>query len=308
MSNLLLWQNQDWEKFQNDLNHRSLRMSGFSNNPLLIIFKRFLGKNTAYIPRGPILSPNEIKDFFIQLKKLSKKHNLIFTRIDPEHELKIPKIIPFKKSHSVQPETTLILDLTLSEKDLLQQMKRKGRYNIGLAQKKGIIIKKARTDTEKNDFIKIFYKILQETTQRDEFSAHNEDYYHKFLRNISGSEIFLAYYEDQPVAGGIFVYLKDVCIYYFGASSNTHRELMTPYLLQWIAILEAKKRGCKVYDFLGIAPENAGKNHPWTGITDFKKKFGGVEIRYPRAVDIIHMPYWYKIYKLLKILQRLIKK
>ena len=304
MSNLLLWQNQDWEKLQNDLGHQTLRL----NNNLLIIYPLFLNKNYAYIPRGPIPGGSELNTFLDNLSITAKKNKLIFTRIDPEYEIKLPKNTSCKKSHSVQPETTLILDLTLSEKDLLQQMKRKGRYNISLAQKKGIIIKKAKTDTEKNNLIKIFYKILQETTQRDEFSGHDEDYYHKFLKNISGSEIFLAYYEDQPVAGGIFVFLKDVCIYYFGASSNTHRELMAPYLLQWEAILEAKKRGCKVYDFLGIAPENAGKNHPWTGITDFKKKFGGVEIRYPRAVDIIHMPYWYKIYKLLKILQRLIKK
>ena len=74
---------------------------------------------------------------------------------------------------------------------------------------------------------------------------------------------------------------------------------MASYLVQWTAMREAKKRGCKYYDFLGIAPEGV-TNHPWIGVTSFKKKFGGEVTSYPRAKEIVLRPFWYWVYKVYK--------
>jgi len=93
--------------------------------------------------------------------------------------------------------------------------------------------------------------------------------------------------------------LDDWGIYYYGASDNHYRKVMAPYLLQWEAIKESKKRGCKYYDFLGIAPEGA-VNHPWAGVTQFKGKFGGEVVDYPKAKDLVLKPFWYFLYKLRK--------
>ncbi|MDZ4216756.1 MAG: peptidoglycan bridge formation glycyltransferase FemA/FemB family protein, partial [Candidatus Gracilibacteria bacterium] len=121
------------------------------------------------------------------------------------------------------------------------------------------------------------------------------------------SEIMVAFNGSDAIAAGIFTYQKHRVIYYYGASSNANRELMAPYLLQWRAIQEAKIRGCGTYDFLGIAPEDATKNHPWKGITEFKQKFGGSVLQYPQARDIIHRPFWYQFFQFAKTIQKLIR-
>jgi lipid II:glycine glycyltransferase (peptidoglycan interpeptide bridge formation enzyme) len=69
-------------------------------------------------------------------------------------------------------------------------------------------------------------------------------------------------------------------IYYYGASASAGRELMAPYALQWAAMRQAKALGATSYDLLGIAPPGTGPMHPWAGISDFKRKFGGTLVTY----------------------------
>ena len=113
------------------------------------------------------------------------------------------------------------------------------------------------------------------------------------------AELLLAKHEGKVIAGGIFIYLDEWGIYYYGASDHDYRNLMAPYLVQWSAIQEAKKRGCKYYDFLGISPENS-VNHAWAGVTQFKKKFGGKVANYPKAKELVLRPLWYWLYKVYK--------
>ena len=101
------------------------------------------------------------------------------------------------------------------------------------------------------------------------------------------------------MAGGIFVYLDEWGIYYYGASDHHYRNVMAPYLVQWEAIREAKKRGCKHYDFLGISPEDKS-HHAWAGVTQFKKKFGGEVVNYPQAKNIVLHKWWYLAYQIYK--------
>ncbi|MGE3278388.1 MAG: lipid II:glycine glycyltransferase FemX [Candidatus Altimarinota bacterium] len=299
-----LWQTTEWEQFQKALGHKATRIG----RNLVMKYPLFLGMKYAYVPRGPFFeNKDEETEFFKELAVRGKKKKWVFVRIDPEQEVPLPKKIKAKKSHSPQPETTLILDLSLSEEQLLKQMKRKGRYNISLADKKGVLVKRAQSMEEQQEFCTIFYQLLNETTQRDAFSAHNESYYQSMLKEIPMSEIFVAFYEERPISAAICTFQKKRAIYYYGASSNSYREVMAPYLIQWEAIKEAKHRGCKTYDFLGIAPENAPKDHPWKGITEFKTKFGGTVVNYPAAQDLILRPFWYAVYKFLKKMQKFIK-
>ena len=144
------------------------------------------------------------------------------------------------------------------------------------------------------------YNILLQTGNRDGFGIHSKSYYQKMLEALGDkAQLLVAKYGGKVIAGGIFVYLEEWGIYYYGASDHSYRKSMAPYLIQWHAIQEAKKRGCKFYDFLGIAPENT-PNHPWAGVTDFKKKFGGQVVSYPQAKDMIIRPFWYWVYKMRK--------
>lgn len=296
-----LWQTSEWEGFQKSLGHCTTRIG---SDLLVIIYPLFLGYKYGYIPRSQLKE----KDFITKdLNTLAKKKKLIFIRIDPAEEVKI-KNLKCRKAHSPQPESTLILNLSQDETELLKQMKRKGRYNISLAEKKGVIVKRAENSDDQELFAAIFHRLNQETTQRDRFCGHDVTYYKKMLKELPMSEIFVAFYENTPIAAAICVYQRKTAIYYYGASGNKHREVMAPYLIQWEAIKEAKKRGCELYDFLGIAPEGSPANHPWQGITEFKSKFGGNIINYPQAQDLIFRPFWYQIYKSVKFIQKLIKK
>lgn len=269
-----------------------------------LIIRHKLPKNLCwfYSSRGPLAdykSPQKarqqiqaIKD---ALKPLSKRHNAIFYRIDPPitKTLAIPSFRP--NQSGFQPEHTLTIDLTKSEKDILAQMKQKGRYNIKLAAKKGVTIHKTNLN-----HLSEFYKILLETTDRDKFSPHNEEYYQTMLETLpKNTHLYIAQYQGQTLAGLIMTTHKDTATYYYGASSNKNRNLMAPYLLQWQAIKDAKAAGYKVYDFLGIAPP-AAKKHPWAGVTSFKTKFGGSSHSYAKAQEAplkTLLYYLYKIYK-----------
>lgn len=267
-----------------------------------MIIRHKIGKNRCwlYSARGPLLeymdAEKYMDEFMKELKKIGKREKAIFYRIDPPlshpYELKGFKTT----SHGFQPDETLILDLTKSKEQLLKEMKPKGRYNIRLAEKKGVKVSKS-TDIE------AFYKILLETTNRDGFSPHNQNYYKNMLKYLPKTAVlYIAEHEGRPVAGVLNTNYSNCATYYFGASSDENRSLMAPYLLQWIAITEAKEQGLKTYDFLGISPENA-KNHPWKGVSQFKLKFGGTRKTYQKAKEYSLSPLLHFLYKLYKRLR-----
>lgn len=239
-----------------------------------------------------------------RLSKIARAEKAIFLRIEPPRNFKFPKGFRFAHAH-YQPEETLVLDLSLSEDALLKQMKEKGRYNIRLAQKKGVKIAVSKN-------IGKFYELLAQTTSRDKFHSHPKEYYENLLRELSGSDLkkgfakmFLAEHENEIIAGIIVTFYKNTATYYFGASGDLKRNLMAPYLLQWEAIRYAKNLGFKYYDFLGIAPENS-RSHPWAGVTEFKKKFGGTVIKYEPAREYIFRPFLYIALILAKKLRSII--
>lgn len=248
-------------------------------------------------PRGR-LSAHDIPE----IEKIARRKKAVFLRIEPPRNYKFPH--GFRPAHAhYQPEETLILDLSLSEDDLLKQMKEKGRYNIRLAVKKGVKVRRSKNAG-------IFYDLMQKTAARDKFSPHEKSYYEKLLETLSGrdlkkgfAKLFVAEHKNAPLAAIIVTFYKNTAAYYFGASSNEHRNLMAPYLLQWEAVREAKRLGCRFYDFFGIAPENA-HSHPWAGVTQFKKKFGGIIIKYPRAREFVFRPFLYFALTLAKKLLR----
>ena len=205
--------------------------------------------------------------------------------LSPPSELPTSNL-PLTTSHRHQyPEATRIIDLTKSEEDILAQMKPKGRYNIRVAQKHGVTIQQS-TD------ISAFYELLQETSQRDRFTALSKAHYQAFLTELKGSFLLLAHQKgtQKPIAGLLGVIWNNQATYYYGASSYAHRASMAPYLLQWEAMRHCKGYGCSTYDLFGIAPPNAQKKHPWRGVSAFKEKFGGKVILYPQEQKLILKP------------------
>ena len=96
--------------------------------------------------------------------------------------------------------------------------------------------------------------------------------------------------EEKAIGGLLGVVYDSEGIYYYGASSYAHRALMAPYVLQWEALRHCKAHGCLSYDRLGVAPSDAGPDHPWAGITAFKEKLGGEIVTYPPEQQIVLRP------------------
>jgi len=277
-----------------------------------------------YGGRGPMLNYESedlatLMDTLVQqIEEIAHRNKAIFLRMDPPLIQAVDEepnndsalanytnLKGYKRiEHGFQPQDTLVLDITQTNEDLLKQMKPKGRYNIRLATKKGVKIRKANPKKPKQfeQDIDAFFKILRQTTKRDGFSGHGKSYYKNMIETLQPSgeaELYLAEYEGKIIAGNIVTFDHQTAIYYYGASSSEHRNVMAPYLLQWQAILDAKKRDLKYYDFLGIAPANS-PGHPWAGVTNFKKKFGGQHITYVKPLEKVFKSFFYLLFRIYK--------
>lgn len=253
-----------------------------------------------YAPRGPIISRTsgvsvqEIEDFlFSAIKQIDKK--CLFLRLEPATKPAGAKLF-LKKTVDLQPAKTLLLDLTLSEADLLSAMSQKTRYNIRLAEKKGVNIRVGATA----DFSEL-WRLLNLTGARDGFRIHDAAHYQKMLAAPEKFiKLFLAEYEEKVIAAGLFCFWGETATYLHGASDNEFRGVMAPYLLQWAAIKEARAVGLRYYDFYGIDEKK------WPGVTRFKLGFGGQRREYPGTYDLVFRPAAYNIYNLIRKLKRLV--
>lgn len=287
-------QSQNWLNFQKSLGRKIWQIEGIN----IIEHNLPFGKSYLYSPRAN--PPKDFDGFMKKIKEIAKQENAIFFKLEPAFaSLRRGEALEkfgFKKSTNIQPTKTLILDITKSEQELLNAMHYKTRYNIQLAVKKGV---KTHRSLLKAQHLEDFWRLMQETIKRDKFKPHTKEYYRKMLE-IPGVELFVAEFDGKIIAANIVVFYEKTAprlrsgqaIYLHGASDYEHRNLMAPHLLQWEQIKEAKKRGCAEYDFWGIDEEK------WPGVTRFKKGFGGKEVIYPGAYDLIFQPTWYSIYKI----------
>jgi peptidoglycan pentaglycine glycine transferase (the first glycine) len=271
----------------------------------IIIQKIFFGLSFASLVRVDSSWNSEI---FLELSTyLKKKYNCVFIRVEPVSNIEILSSIRILNR---QWKNTLLLDIKQSEDELMAQMHSKHRYNIRLSKRKGVEIK-----IEKD--VDIFWDLNKETKKRDNFSSHDKDYYDEMLK-LENVYQYTAYFEDKPICTGIFIHTGKRFVYVHGASSNSNRNVMAPYLLQWRAILCAKECGATEYDFGGIAEkkeEGFGVTtcfHTlcWdpvdklSGVTRFKAGFGGYVLQYGDAFEYVLRPLWYKLFCLAKKIRK----
>ncbi|MBI3255488.1 MAG: peptidoglycan bridge formation glycyltransferase FemA/FemB family protein [Candidatus Andersenbacteria bacterium] len=281
-----------WGDFQQSLGWKIWRYIGEEGGVIkevALVIKHELphGLCWLYVPMPFSLS----QEMEHQLMELAHKESAILVRADFQNIAQV--LSGWKKAlREVQPKDTLLLDVTRSEDELLTGMHHKTRYNIRLAQKKGVTV---RFSTDVKD-VDIFLNLATHVSGRSTFSYHPDEYYRKFVEVLGRegmAEVAIAEHEGEPLAAHIIVYANLVATYVHGASSQEKRELMAPQLLYWETIRRAKERGCLTFDFYGVAPENADNNHPWVGITRVKMGFGGKRVGYAGAYDLILKPIWY---------------
>jgi lipid II:glycine glycyltransferase (peptidoglycan interpeptide bridge formation enzyme) len=194
-------------------------------------------------------------------------------------------------SDQIQFKNTVLIDLNATEEELLARMKQKTRYNIRLAEKKGVVV---RVGTQK-DF-SLLYKMYAETSVRDGFVIRAEGYYQTvwtlFLAsNDPSCEPLIAEVEGEPVAAIFVFYFSGRAYYVYGMSRSAHREKMPTYLLQWEAMKRAQAKGCQVYDLWG-APDVFDESDSMWGVYRFKEGLGGQVVRTLGAWDFAPNPLW----------------
>ena len=288
-----------------------------------------------YSPKGPLLDwANEPlrKRVLDDLQSFAKKQGAIFLKVDPDVVLGtgVPGgeedvldnggqavMSELKRkgweysSDQIQFKNTLLIDLHPTEDELLARMKQKTRYNIRLAEKKGVVL---RVGTLSD--LPMLYKMYAETSVRDGFVIRDESYYKTVWQmfmslkvdRLTGSQVptfeplnlptcepIIAEVGGEPVAAIFVFYFAGRAYYVYGMSRNLHREKMPTYLLQWEAMKRAKAKGCTVYDLWG-APEVFDESDSMWGVYRFKDGLGGRVVRTLGAYDFVPSPLWYKMY------------
>src|SRR5215211_396290 len=269
-----------------------------------ILFRRLpLGFTLGYIPKA---NPDE--SLWKEIDLVCKQNRAIFLKLEPDTWTVNSRIthLPVTNNqlrispHNIQPPRTIIIDISGSEEEILARMKQKTRYNIRLAEKKGVTVRVW-------DDIAIFHQMMLLTGGRDGFGVHSLEYYqraYKLMHPKKMGEILLAEYEGKPLAA-LFVARNGRRAYYlYGASTDEERNRMPTYLLQWEAMKWAKARGGEEYDLWGVPDEeeatleaNFEKRHDglW-GVYRFKRGFGGQLRRAAQALDRVYNTFLYWTY------------
>jgi len=287
---------------------------GFAQRPLLVLCRSLApGLSCAYIPWGPELPPGfPASDRQAALKELARTlkgflpRNTVFIRCDPpwfvddsrdaQSAYAAPAPPFIRASADIQPPDTVLIDLSVSEEEIRAAMKPKWRYNIGLAEKRGVLVAEAGAQG-----LDVFYSLLEETARRDGIAIHSSAYYRTLfeLCEIGDSRtqlrLYLARHESDALAAIAVLIRGTQATYLYGASSNIKRNLMAPYALQWQAMRDAKSRGCLIYDLFGIPPSDTA-DHPMAGLYRFKTGFGGTIIHRPGSWDYPCMPLMYRLF------------
>jgi len=313
-------QSSEWGQFKSRFGWTSLAFivdwNGFGERPLLVLSRRLApGFSFAYIPWGPELPESFTADDIqrsLVLAELARglrrllPVNCAFIRFDPPWFVEEPLLrLPFKKAAAdIQPPDTVLVDLTVI--DILASMKPKWRYNIGIAEKRGVLVN--RPDASGIDD---FYNLLKETAARDGIAIHSAVYYKTLFEiyngNNSGSlRLYTTKYNNEVLAAIIVLCREKQATYLYGASSNINRNVMAPYALQWRAMQEAKACGCEVYDLFGIPP-NEDPNHPMAGLYRFKTGFGGKIVHRAGSWDYPYKPVFYSLFRTLELARKKIR-
>ncbi len=271
------------------------------------------GLTIAYVPRGPVMNDTAARVLFLDaLKQYAGARGAFLLKVEPDWLREDERTRALADAHfatsteTIQPPATIHIDLTANLETILARMKSKWRYNIRLSEKKNVVVRAG----DVSDF-DAFYELMQLTGARDHFAIHGGNYYRTAFELLNARDnvrLFIAEFQQKPLAMIFVTAFAHEAIYLYGASSNEERNRMPNHALHWAAIQWAKARGCALYDLWGI-PEtidesNDEANLPTT-LYQFKQGFGGNMVRYIGAWDFIFNSPKYQLYKLARRLRKM---
>ena len=299
--NIPITQSEAWQHLQDDLGNASFYKKAPTFQYLAILHSTPVG-NYLYLPYGPVYrTKNGFFSALESLKTLAKNHQAIFIRIEPEDpDFASYAPISAHKSTDLNPKETWQLALTGDLDTLKQKLPSRLLRYYKSAAKKGITIKTSHDP----DDIYYLVKLQRALASQKKINTYSRDYLETELKQPFSTLYLLKYQGEIHAAGLVF---DDATTRYNlqGAQSEQGRNLHATGILTIQLILDAKAKNLEIFDFWGIAPENAPKNHPWAGFTAFKKTFDGTAKNYAGTYDLILDYPKYRLYQAFRHLNRL---
>jgi methicillin resistance protein len=265
-----------------------------------------IGRTLMYGCRGPVCDLDD-RETFSQLldgaKVLAKKYKSYVIKIDPDVPSSNTAFSSMLQSfgfrakeggknfEAIQPRYVLRLNVEgKTEEELLANFHQKWRYNIRLAERKGVTVRICG-----KEMVPAFSDLMLTTGVRDGFVTRKPEYFAAMLDNLGEhARLYMAFDpNDTPIAGTLAIHYGDKVWYLYGASSNEHRNLMPNYLLQWRMIQWAVETNCRIYDFRGVSGD-VSEDNPLYGLFRFKQGFGGDFTEFVGEMDLVLSPviYW----------------
>jgi peptidoglycan pentaglycine glycine transferase (the first glycine) len=295
-------QSWNWGEFQQSLGNKIWRFGVYENNTLIstALMIKHSAKRGSFllVPHGPVGKQTVLPALVEKLKELAHQEKVDFIRISPiwertlEHE-KLFKDLGFRlRALHTHPESSWKLNIEKPADELFSEMRKTTRYEIRRAEKLGVQVYQSFDIKD----VETFNLMHREVVRHQKFVPFSLEYFKKeFTAFAKDNEIalFLAKYQGKVIAASYGVFWSRMAFYHHAALLPEYKKIPASYLLQWHAIQEAKKRGCKIYDFWGYADPEKNPQHPYAGPTLFKMGFGGYMQEYVKTQDLpISQKYW----------------
>jgi lipid II:glycine glycyltransferase (peptidoglycan interpeptide bridge formation enzyme) len=260
------------------------------------------GYSIGYIPKSSW--PSE--EFLQYIKKYAQSHKMLFVKFEPEGIAKDNSHL-INSPHPLFTPWTQVVDLTPSDEELLRHMHTKTRYNVRLAEKKGVVVKEMSDEAG----YEIFEKLYFDTCKRQKYRGHTPAYHRNIWNKLragavnAGSSkleahLMIAFFKDEPLAAFQVWHFKDTIYYTYGGSSESHRPLMAANLLMWEVMRLGKRLGATKLDMWGSLPPDFDESDPWAGFTRFKQGYGTQFVQSPGSYDLTTNTPLYHVYNLVQ--------
>ena len=297
-------QSTSWEKFLKDEGDEVYRLEGQNYSALCVLKHTPMG-NYLMLPYGPnIESGKDLKTALKEVQKLAEEKGAIFIRIEPTVALTEKTIAAnnLKKVKNVDPQSTVVLDLTKSEDEILAGFDKKKRQYYRNYINKGITIRQS----DKPEEIEIMFKFYEGLTEKRGFSLHEKSYMTNQLKQ-DFAKLYVIELEGEPIGASLIYDYEDTRYYAYAAYSEQHKNNHTNDILLGKMIFDAKADGKTTFDFWG-ATTSEDPNDPWYGFTKYKLSFGGEIKTYAGTYDIILNKTKYNLYTALRKVNRIKRK
>lgn len=298
-------QSWEWGEFRKSAGLDLVRLGHFEGDKMIKAYQLtfhqvpLLKQTVGYLPKGPMPDADMIK----ALSDYSKAKGAAFIKIEPnvviswdatksdssQHQKaqeEMKKLGLAVSSKSLFTKYNFLIDLKKSNEQLMSSFHQKTRYNIGVAQKKGVQVHVSQDDQDFEIYLRLYF----DTTKRQGYFGHTPSYHKKaweILKKADMARIMIAKYEDKPLVAWMLLNFGNTLYYPYGGSSSEHRDVMASNLVCFEAIALGKKLGLVYFDMWGALEPNASEHDPWYGFHRFKAGYGPMHVEYIGTYDLI---------------------